>query len=86
MSQAIDNNEYSIGLFLDLSKSLDSVDHNILLQKKFETYSIRSLPLRWFENYLNNRQEQVQCNSKASTLGPIKYGIQFWGRCYSCYL
>src|SRR6218665_3535972 len=49
ISQAIDNNEYSIGLFFDLSKAFDSVDHNILL-KKLETYGIRGLPLRWFGN------------------------------------
>src|SRR6218665_1366046 len=74
LSQAIDNNDYSIGLFLDLSKAFDSVDHNILL-KKLETYGIRGLPLRWFENYLNKRQRQVQCNNKISSLRPIKYGV-----------
>src|SRR6218665_3699517 len=74
LSQAIDNNEYSIGLFLDLSKAFDSVDHNVLL-KKLETYGIRGLPLRWFENYPDNRQQQVQCNNKISSLRPIKYGV-----------
>src|SRR6218665_3983324 len=38
-------------------------------------YGIRGVPLRWFEDYLNNRQQQVQCNSKTSTLRPIKYGV-----------
>src|SRR6218665_4201834 len=52
----------------------DSVDHNILL-KKLETYGIRGLLLRWFGNYLDNRQQQVQCNNKISSLCPIKYGV-----------
>ena len=38
---SMDNKEISIGLFLDLSKAFDLVDHNILL-KKLCAYGIRT--------------------------------------------
>ena len=33
ISEAIDNNHFSIGVFIDLSKAFDTLDHNILLKK-----------------------------------------------------
>jgi Reverse transcriptase (RNA-dependent DNA polymerase) len=74
ISQAIDNKEFSVGIFLDLSKAFDSVDHNILL-RKLENYGIRGLPLLWFKNYLSNRQQRVQCNDKLSKPSLIEYGV-----------
>jgi len=47
ISKAMDNNEFSIGIFLDLAKAFDTVDHKIHLDK-LEHYGIRDTALKWF--------------------------------------
>ena len=45
ISQEIDNKNYSIGLFMDLSKGFDTIDHHIFLQK-LANYGIRGNALK----------------------------------------
>ena len=40
ISSSFDNGEFTIGIFIDLSKAFDTVDHNLLLQK-FKYYGIK---------------------------------------------
>lgn len=61
ISSAIDNKEYTVGIFIDLSKAFDHVDRDILLSK-LDHYGIRGTALSWFESYLNNRQQYVEFN------------------------
>jgi hypothetical protein len=74
ISQALDNGEYVIGLYLDFSKAFDTVDHKILLQK-LEHYGIRGVALDWFKSYLENRKQCVDINGTLSDLCHLSCGV-----------
>ena len=58
---SLENDEYVFGIYLDFSKAFDTVDHVIVL-KKLAHYGIRVTSLKWFESYLNNREQHVTYN------------------------
>ena len=72
--QRFENNEFTIGIFIDLNKAFDTVDHKILLEK-LKFYGIRGLPLDWITSYLSHRQQFVQIGSHTSSLNEIKCGV-----------
>ena len=55
ITNELENINYSLGAFIDLSKAFDTVDHKILIQKMYH-YEIRGIVLDWFTNYLCNRK------------------------------
>ena len=74
ITHALDNNEFCIATFLDISKAFDSIDHNILLYK-LSHYGVRGVALSWFRNYLFNRYQYVSCDGITSTFLPICCGV-----------
>ena len=58
-----DNNEYSCCVFLDLTKTFDTVDHNILIKKLETNFGIRGAPLNLIKNYLKNRHQYVKISN-----------------------
>jgi len=74
LSVSVDRSEFSVGLFIDLSKAFDTLDHNILLGK-LEHYGIRGIVLSWFRSYLDCRKQYVSVNGTSSTLQNISCGV-----------
>ena len=55
ISDSFNDKSYFLGIFIDLSKAFDTVDHKILL-KKLQHYGIKGKNLSWFESYLTGRK------------------------------
>ena len=65
---------YTYGIFLDLSKAFDTINHKILIQK-LEHYGIPGIDQLCFENYLTKRKQVVKCNEVRSKEMIIKTGV-----------
>lgn len=74
ITSAIDRKEFTVGIFLDLSKAFDTVNHNILFDK-LEHYGIRGVALDWIKNYFCDRLQYVQYNDCISKSNLIQCGV-----------
>ena len=74
ITSAMDKGEHIIGLFVDLAKAFDTVNHTILL-KKLTHYGIRGTALQWIHSYLSERQQSVKFNCNNSTHRNITCGV-----------
>jgi len=70
VTSAIDKQESTIGVFIDLKKAFDTIDHKILLSK-LQCYGIRGLAPDWIKSYLANRSQYVCYNNSNSELKNI---------------
>ena len=74
ISQALDDGDYVLGLYLDFTKAFDTVNHQILLQK-LEHYGIRGIGLEWFGSYLSHREQYVDFDGTKSKTNRVKCGV-----------
>ena len=74
LSNSIEKKEYTIGVFLDLKKAFDTIDHTLLL-RKLEFYGIRGVSYQWIKSYLENRKQFVSYNNVSSDHSNVICGI-----------
>ncbi len=74
IASCIDQNKVTAGVFLDLSKAFDTIDHQILFYK-LERYGIRGVALQWIKSYFQNRKQFVQYNNVSSSTNIITCGV-----------
>ena len=71
---ALDNHESTCGVFIDLQKAFDTVNHKILIDK-LNYYGIRGVTNRWFKSYLYDRTQYVSIQGYKSDTRPIQHGV-----------
>ena len=70
----MDKGQVPLGIFLDLSKAFDTLDHNIMI-KKLKFYGVSDGPGKLLESYLSNRKQFVVFDDTNSQVLDLKTGV-----------
>ena len=74
VSKELNEKKFVIGIFLDLKKAFDVVNHSILI-KKLKHLGLNNKVLEWFTSYLNGRSQCVDINGHISTEKSINISV-----------
>ncbi len=74
VTHGMDNKLLTLGVFVDVAKAFDSINHEILLAK-LEHYGIRGLVNAWFRSYLTNCFQYTELHTQCSLTRLITAGV-----------
>ena len=74
MRQTLDEGSFGCGIFVDLQKAFDNVDHKILLHK-LEYYGVHDVCNYWFKSYLSDPKQLVSIKGNNSDLMSVYCGV-----------
>lgn len=72
--EGLNNNMCTSGIFVDITKAFDSVNHDILVDRLCEA-GIRGIPLNWFRSYLTGRRQCVGIQGVKSSNKSVVHGV-----------
>ena len=72
--EQLDKRKYIIGIYLDLQKAFDTVNHDILLYK-LSNYGIRGVVHQWFKSYLTGRKQFTALGGFCSETALVSTGV-----------
>lgn len=72
--EGMNDGDFCAGLFVDVMKAFDTVDHSILLDKMCKA-GIRGVANQWFRSYLSGRKQRVRVGDVLSEEVEASYGI-----------
>ena len=69
--EALDKEIHSIGIFIDLTKAYDTMNHEVLLEK-LSFYGIRGITNLCFKSYLTNKRQCIEINQSDSSNAMVR--------------
>ena len=74
ITKALEQGEFTLGVFLDIKKAFDTV-HIDLLLKKLQRYGVKHKAFELLSSYLSDRKQNVKIRNTYSSLKTMEVGV-----------